>query len=197
MSCVTCVSISYHRYHKIHMRKFCDDLANTSFVLSPTSTATDLYDQYVHDLGCLIDRHAPLIYGRIKKEPAGWLIDTYRKVKSVRHQFEHMWRKDRSQLSRDRLHRQITRCNAIINRDKAEYYSMVINDNSLDPKKLWQALQQVLHKGRKMTLPPHQSDKLLTNQFASFSLKKSRESEIHSWHPVHHLWFTPQPVAFL
>ena len=72
-------------------------------ILSPASTATDLYDQYVHDLGCLIDRHAPLIYGRIKKEPAGWLSDTYRKAKSIGRQFECMCRKDRSQLNRARL----------------------------------------------------------------------------------------------
>ena len=45
-------SISYCRYHKINMQKFCDDLANISFILSPASTAADLYDQYVHDLGC-------------------------------------------------------------------------------------------------------------------------------------------------
>ena len=164
------------------MQKFCDDLANISFVLSPASTAADLYDQYVHDLGCLINRHAPLICGRIKKEPAGWLSDTYHKAKSVRRQFESMWHKDRSQLSRARLRRQIARCNAIINRDKAEYYSTVINNNRCDPKKLWQALRQVLNESRKMTLSPHQSDKSLANQFASFSLRKSRESEIHSWH---------------
>ena len=57
-------NISYHRYHKINMQIFRDDLTNTSFVLSPASTAADLYDQYVHDFGCLIDRHAPLICGR-------------------------------------------------------------------------------------------------------------------------------------
>ena len=111
-------SISYCRYHKIDMQKCSDGLANTSFVLSPASNATDLYDQYVHDLHCLRDRHAPLICGRIKKEPAGWLSDAYCKAKSVRHQFERMWRKDRSQLSRDRLHRQIALCKANINRDK-------------------------------------------------------------------------------
>ena len=83
-------SISYHRYHKIDMQKFCDDLTNISFVLSPASTAADLYDQYVHDHGCLVDRHAPLICGRIKKEPAGWLSDTYCKVKSIKCQFECM-----------------------------------------------------------------------------------------------------------
>ena len=192
--------ISYRRYHKTDMQKFRDDFANTSFFLSPASTAADLYDQYVHDLGCLIERHAPLICGRIKIDPAGWLSDTYRKAKSVRRQFECMWRKDRSQLSRHILRRQIAQCNATMNRDKAEYYSTVINDNSRDPNKLWQALPQVLNKGRKMTLAPHQSDKSLANQFASFSLKKSREFEKRSWHlpqPLHHARIYPQPVAFL
>ena len=37
-------SISYRRYHKISMQNFCMDLANTSFVTYPTSTAADLYD---------------------------------------------------------------------------------------------------------------------------------------------------------
>ena len=81
--------ISYRRYQKIDMQKFCDNLANIS-VLSPASIAADLYDQYIYDLGCLIDRSLPLICGRIKKEPAGWLSYTYRKAKSVRRQFEHI-----------------------------------------------------------------------------------------------------------
>ena len=145
-------SISNCRYHKIDMQKCCDDLANISFVLSPASTAADLYDQHVHGLGCLLDRHASLISGKIKKEPAGWLSDTYRRAKSIRRQFGCMWRNDKSQLSRTSA---IARCNAIINKDKAEYYSTVINDNSCDPKELlWQVLQ-VLNEGHEMTLPPH------------------------------------------
>ena len=55
-------------------------------------------------LGSLLDRHAPLICDKIKKEPARWLSDTYRRAKSIRCQFEHMWRKNRS-----RLHKQIAR----------------------------------------------------------------------------------------
>ena len=105
--------ISYHIYHKINMRKFYDDLANISFVLSPASTATDLYDQYVHDLRCLLDRDAPLICGIIKEEPAGCLSYTYHKEKSVMCQFGHMWHKDRSELSRTKLGRQIARFKSI------------------------------------------------------------------------------------
>ena len=47
-------SISYSRYHKINMQSFCEDLASTSFVMSPTSIAADLYDQYISDLGCVL-----------------------------------------------------------------------------------------------------------------------------------------------
>ena len=115
--------------------------------------------QYISDLVGVLDRHAPLICRRAKKTPAGWLSDLYRRAKSIRRQFEHMWCKDRSQLSRRRLYRQIGWCNAIINRDKAEYNSTIINDNSDDPMKLWHVLRHVLNKGHEMTLPPHQSEK--------------------------------------
>ena len=79
---------------------FCEDLANTSFVISPASMAADLYDQYISDLGAVLDRHAPLICRRAKKTPGGWLPNSYHRAKSIRNQFERMWHKDRSQLSR-------------------------------------------------------------------------------------------------
>ena len=59
-----------------------------------------------------------------------------------------------------------------MNRDKAEYYSTVIRNNSHDPKKLWQALRHVLDKAQEMILPPHQSEKSLANQLASFFNQK-------------------------
>ena len=111
------------------MQSFCEDLANTSFVTSPAIMAADLYDQYFNYLGGMLDRHAPLICQRAKKTPAGWVSNSYRRTKSIRHQFERMWRKDMSQMCRTRLCRQIAWCNAIINRDKAEYYSTIISDN--------------------------------------------------------------------
>ena len=100
--------------------------------------AAELYDQCISDLGGVLDRRASLICRRAKKTPAGWLSYSYRKAKSIR---------------------QIAWCNAIINREKAEYYSTIISDNSHDPNKLWHTLRHVLDKGQEMTLPPHQSEK--------------------------------------
>ena len=84
-------SISYHRYHKVNMQSFCEDLADTAFVTSPASTVADLYDQYIIVLGGVLDRHAPLICRGAKKTPAGWLSDSYRRAKSIRQQLECMW----------------------------------------------------------------------------------------------------------
>ena len=100
----------------------------------PASMAIDLYDQYIIDLGGVLDIYAPLICPRAKKTQAGWLSDSYHRTKSIRHQFEFMGHKDKSRLSRSRLRRHIAQRNAIINREKAEYYSVGINENSRNPQ---------------------------------------------------------------
>ena len=53
--------VQYRRYHRINMSDFHSDLKNTSFVKSPVDDVVDLYEQYVHDLGNVLNSHAPLI----------------------------------------------------------------------------------------------------------------------------------------
>ena len=47
--------VQYRRYHRINMSDFCSDLKNTSFVKSPADAVVDLYEQYVYDLGNVLD----------------------------------------------------------------------------------------------------------------------------------------------
>ena len=51
----------------MNMSDFRTDLTNTSFIKSPADAVVDLYEQYVHDLGNVLDRHAPLISRLTKK----------------------------------------------------------------------------------------------------------------------------------
>ena len=55
---------------------------------------------------------------------------------SLRRQFERTWRRTKNPLNRSRLRRQIARCNSLVNKDKSNYYSKLISDNSQDPRKL-------------------------------------------------------------
>ena len=59
--------VQYRRYHRINMSNFRSDHKNTSFVKSPANAVVDLYEQYVHDLVDVLNRHAPLI-SRLKEK---------------------------------------------------------------------------------------------------------------------------------
>ena len=69
--------VQYRRYHCINMSNFRSDLENTSFVRSPANAVVDLYEQYVHDLVDVPDKHAPLISRLKKKDSADWVSDSY------------------------------------------------------------------------------------------------------------------------
>ena len=128
-------------------------LKNTSsFVKSPADAVVDLYEQYVHDLEDVLDKHAPLISRLKKKDSADWVSDSYQRAKSLRCQFERTWHRTKNSLNRSRLHHHIARCNSLVNKDKSDYYSKLISDNSQDLRKLWHVLRKTLSKVSEMTL---------------------------------------------
>ena len=143
--------ISYRRYHRINMCNFRSDLKDIPFVKCPANSVSLLYDQYVHDLRRILDRHAPLVSSLKTKQSADWLSECYHLAKSLRRQFERAWGKDKSQYNRSRLWRQIAWCNHLANRDKTVYYRKLISNNSHDSKKLWRELHKVLHRSHSTT----------------------------------------------
>ena len=80
--------VQYRRYHHINISDFHSALKNTSFIKSPTVAVVDLYEQYVYDLGNVVDRHTPLISRLTKKDSAAWISDDYQHAKSLKGQFE-------------------------------------------------------------------------------------------------------------
>ena len=150
------------------MSDFRSDLKEMPFVKCPANSVSQLYDQYVRDLSCILDKHAPLVSSLKTKQLADWLSETYRLAKSLRRQFERAWHKDKSQYNRSRLRCQIAWCNRLANRDKTVYYRKLISDNSHDSKKLWRELHKVLHRSQSTNLPTCESSKSLADRFATF-----------------------------
>ena len=62
--------ISYRRFHRINMSDFRSDLKKMPFVKCQANSVSQLYDQYVHDLNCVLDRHAPLVSSLKMKQRA-------------------------------------------------------------------------------------------------------------------------------
>ena len=145
--------VQYRRYHHITMSDFCSDLKNSSIVKSPADAVVDLYEQYVCELGNVLDRHALLISIKTKKDFTDWMFDDCRRAKSLSRQFEKIWRRAKYPLNRSRLRCQIAWCKAFVNKDKSDYYSKLISDNSHDSRKLWHELHKTLNRVSDATLP--------------------------------------------
>ena len=92
--------VQYRRYHRINMSDLLSDLQNSSYVKSPANAVVDLYEQYVHGLGDVLDRQALLISRLIKKDSADWLSDFYQYAKFLRCQFERTWWRVKNPLNR-------------------------------------------------------------------------------------------------
>ena len=154
------------------MSNFRSDLKDMPFVKCPANSVSWLYDQYVHDLSHILDRHASLGSSLKTKQRADWLLESYCLAKSLRRQFERAWQKDKSQYNRSPLRHQIAWCNRLANRDKTVYYWKLMSDNSHDSKKLWRELHKVLHRFHSTTLPTCESSKSLADPFATFFSNK-------------------------
>ena len=120
----------------------------------------------------VLNKHAPIISRKAKRQSDEWLSDSYRMARSLKRQFERMWRKHKTQFNSSRLRKQIAWCSRLANKDKGSYYPNLITANSDDPKKLWQSLRKVLHRTSYTVLPAHSSDKSLADMFASFFSNK-------------------------
>ena len=147
-----------------------------------------LYDQYVHDLSHILDRHAPLVSSLKTKQHADWLSESYCLAKSLRCQFERAWRKDKNQYNNSRLRRQITWCNHLDNRDKTVYYRKLISNKSyVDPTALLCPF---------VNPQSHSADRFAT--FFSNKIMKIRESfsSSESCNMVHPAFDPPKSTVF-
>jgi hypothetical protein len=174
----TAKRITFRQYHKLDYDQMKHDLQNTAFVMSPSDNVSDLYDQYINSLSSVLEKHAPLKTKCLSQPTPVWITQQYREAKRLRRQSERIWRKNPSVLNRSKLRRQISRCNAIINKSKSDFYTEIINDNSGDSKKLWKELNNILHRKSETVLPEGKDDKSLANLFSSFFTDKI--TQIHN-----------------
>ena len=72
------IRISYRRCHRINMSNFRSDFKDMPSVKYPANSVSQLYDHYVHDLSCILDRHAPLVSSLKMKQCSDWVSESYR-----------------------------------------------------------------------------------------------------------------------
>ena len=172
--------VTFRQYNKLNINKFRSDLQAIPFVSSPSDDIDLLHEQYMSVLSGLLDIHAPVKIKQLIKPAPSWITDKYRTDKCIRRQYERAWRREKSCVNCSHLQRQISRCNYILNRNKGHFYLDLVSENCGDGKRLWQALNRILHRSNTTVLPSFVAEKSLANRFGSFLLIKLKRSETPS-----------------
>lgn len=164
--------ISFRQYHKIDEDWLMEDLRESDFVKTPSNTATKLFEQYNSSLVTILNKHAPEKTKTLEKPAPLWISDEYRKAKALRRQYERVWRKNKTPLTRSRLRKQVNHSNNVLNKAKATYYTDIITNSSGDSKKLWKNMNNILHKKGDTVLPEDTDEKSLADKFSAFFIDK-------------------------
>ena len=160
---------TFRRTGSIDHDLFREDLLAADFIRNPATCSTSLCHQFDVGMREIMDTHAPLVTRSIsERDPNPWISSEFLEAKRRRRVLEKAWRRSRSALDRSRLTKQAHLCNKLISKAKNNYYSSMVSENLKNPKKIWSAINRILHRFSKSPLPDHSSLTELSNTFGQF-----------------------------
>ena len=140
----------------------------------PASSLEGLVDQYNHVLLDLIDKHAPeqtkVVSQRSRNIP--WISDNIKAEQAIRRRYERKWRSTKLTVHRQMLTNQRDHVSDMCRAAKIEYYQTKIETCGSDQKKLYQVMNELLHRKGPALLPAHDSSKDLADKFCTFFTEK-------------------------
>ena len=90
----------------------------------------------------------------------------------IRHNLERAWRRSRTHLDRSRYKQQCHLCNRMMTKAKSKYLADVIAENSDNPRRLWNLINNILHRIPPPALPEFTSVKSLCDHFSRYFVDK-------------------------
>ena len=90
------------------------------------------------------------------------------KAKTLRHNLERAWRWSCTHLDRSRYKHQCHMCNTMITKAKSKYLADVISENSDNPRRLWNSINNIMHRISPPALSELTSVKSLCDHFSGY-----------------------------
>ena len=164
---------SYRKLRSVNMDSFDDNLKQSDLLTTSTFDLTGLIEKYENTLTETLQRHAPLKLRMITLRPsAPWYHEGISDAKRKRRKLEHRWRSSRLCVDRQMYVDQCQVVIKMIRNAKASCYSSINSENASDPKILFNAVDNLLHRKVDRCYPTAPSTIELANSFANFFDKK-------------------------
>jgi len=150
--------------------KFTTDVLDSSRLIThPPTDLSDLVDSCNSTLATLPDKRAPLKTKSIRaKFPNLWFTPALSKLKSARRYLERIWFHHPSFHDLKFFRTATNSYHSAIIRAKKVFNSSLTSSSSSVPRKLWNSINNHLHRKPNSQLPSTIDSKSLSNMFASF-----------------------------
>ena len=159
--------ISFCKINKIDYESFHSDILSSDLIKKPEKDLSALCQQYNSVLSSILNKHAPVSTKTLpKKTPTLWMTPEIMKAKTLRYNLERTWRRSRTHLDRSRYKQQCHLCNRMMTKAKSKYLADVIAENSDNPRRLWNSINNILHRIPPPALPEFTSVKSLCDHFS-------------------------------
>ena len=170
---LTKTTISFRKLNKIDLSAFRSNISNSDLIQKPEKDISALCCQYDTVLTSIIDKHAPMCTKNMSvKPPTPWMTPELIKAKICRRKLEKTWRKARTRFNRVRYKAQCHLCNRMMTKAKSQYFSEIISENADNPRRLWNSINNILHRIPPPALPEFTSVKSLCDHFSKFFVTK-------------------------
>ena len=87
---------------------------------------------------------------------------------------ERRWRRSRSGYDRSKYRNYRNLCNRLTTETKSQYFSNLIDENSENPRRLWDTINNILHRTPAVALPESNNVKSLCEDFVKYFCDKIR-----------------------
>ena len=156
-------------------RASCETVVNSAIYYS---THTRLWDVFINLFVCVfiyapVSKHATVSTKTLPRKPrTPWMTPEIIKAKTLRHNLERTWRGSRTHLDRSRYKHQCHLCNRMMTKAKSKYLADGIAENSDNPRRLWNSINNILHRIPLPALPEFTSVKSLCDHFSGYFVDK-------------------------
>jgi exonuclease III len=164
---------TFRRIKSIDVNNFCNDIANSVLISDPPTTLPELISCYNTTLSNILDKHAPVVSKLTTSEKSNpWYTTELRVLKCDRRRCEHQWRAHPSSHTLCLLRKATKTYNNALLAAKKLYYSELVESNSGNPQRLWNTINNILHRHHSPSLPTTIPISSLAQFFAQFFADK-------------------------
>ena len=152
---------------------FSEDIFNSCLYSAPASTLPAFSQQLSSTLSSLLDKHAPLkTVSCSSRKHKPFITNEILTEKSKRSKLETLYRKNKNtpncESFKSKFKEQAKKVAKLISLERRSYFRNLISSYSMQPKKLWSALDSLLCRKSATCLPACDSPSLLASSFLNY-----------------------------